>query len=54
MLLIVIVFTTLACWLIPKIFAVAKRGFAAIRAWFRGQPNPQVMPPSGATTPSPQ
>lgn len=54
MLAMVVGFTALAFWLIPRVLAVAKRGFAAIRAWFRGQPNPQTMPPTVVTTPSPQ
>lgn len=52
MLAIVVGFTVFAIWFIPKVFAVAKRGFVAIRAWFRGQPNPQVPSPV-VTTPSP-
>jgi hypothetical protein len=46
-------FTVLAAWLIPKLYRLAKRGFQALRARFRGER--PVGPPVGTpvTTPPP-
>lgn len=43
MLLFVIGFSALAAWIIPKLVRLAKRGFEAIRAWFRGEPSPTAV-----------
>lgn len=47
MFVLVIAFTALAFWLIPKMWLLAKRGFGAIRAWFRGKSDmvPVTKPP---------
>jgi hypothetical protein len=38
MLVLVLGFTAFAVWLIPKLYRLAKRGFQALRARFRGEP----------------
>jgi hypothetical protein len=37
-LVLVLGFTAFAVWLIPKLYRLAKRGFHALRARFRGEP----------------
>jgi uncharacterized protein DUF4126 len=52
MVLLVIGFTALAAWLIPKIFRLAKRGFQALRARLRGErPAATVVNTSSSTLP---
>lgn len=49
MLFLVFGFTGLAIWMLPKILALAKRGFASIKSWFRGRPaTPPIANPTGA------
>jgi len=52
MVLLVVGFTALAAWLIPKLFRLAKRGFQALRARLRGErPAPMVTNTSSSTLP---
>jgi len=52
MVLLVVGFTALAAWLIPKIFRLAKRGFQALRARLRGErPATTVINTSSSTLP---
>jgi hypothetical protein len=37
MIVLVLGFTALAAWLIPKLFRLARRGFRALRTWLRGE-----------------
>jgi hypothetical protein len=52
MLVLVIGFTALAAWLIPRLFRLAKRGFQALRARLRGERSRGVAGPPPVTSSS--
>jgi hypothetical protein len=52
MVLLVIGFTVLAAWLIPRLYRLAKRGFQALRARLRGEPPVAAVTEASASPPS--
>jgi hypothetical protein len=51
MIVLVLGFTALAAWLIPKLFRLARRGFRALRTWLRGEPPVEGTLETSVTTP---
>ena len=52
MVLLVLGFTVLAAWLIPRLYRLAKRGFQALRARLRGKPPIAAVTEASASPPS--
>jgi Domain of unknown function (DUF4126) len=51
MILFVLAFCAVAVWMLPKIVQLAKRGFRAIRSWFKGSPDTQELTKSHVVVP---
>lgn len=51
MILFVLGFCAVAIWMLPKIIQLAKRGYQAIRSWFKGNPDSQQSIKSQVSAP---